>query len=164
MHQSTYQAGDTLGTVQAIRTVKRGAMKQVDQVHAHAQGGLSEDIEVKNHRGVSLLSTEQWQDVITDLGRPVPWYERRANVLIDCGGMLELIGRQLQIGDVLLDVTMETKPCAFIESLHTGMFDALKPDGRGGVCCRIHQGGVFKVGDQVTVVGPASDASIPNKK
>jgi MOSC domain-containing protein YiiM len=169
MHQSTdqpvYQIGDQIGTVaaMAIRVHKRGPMKLIEQAQAVAQGGLTQDIEIRNHRGISLLSQEQWQDVLADLGRPLPWEERRANVLIDCGPMLGLIGMQVRIGDALLDVTMETKPCKFIESLHTGLFDALKPDGRGGVCCRVHQGGSIRVGDAVSIVGPAADPSVPAK-
>jgi MOSC domain-containing protein YiiM len=58
-------------------------------------------------------------------------------------------GWQLLIGEVALEVTEETKPCALMERAHAGLRRAMTPDWRGGVCCRVISGGTIAVGDEV---------------
>ena len=44
------------------------------------------------------------------------------------------------IGALVLEVTMETRPCQLMEAAHRGLRGALTPDWRGGVCCRVECG------------------------
>jgi MOSC domain-containing protein YiiM len=55
----------------------------------------------------------------------------------------------LRIGDVELEVTKETAPCYLMDQAHEGLLRALKPDWRGGVCCRVVKGGEIRLGDRV---------------
>ena len=53
------------------------------------------------------------------------------------------------IGDVTLEVVMETDPCEVMEEKRAGLIDAMTPDWRGGVCCKVLSGGSMKLGDKV---------------
>ena len=44
---------------------------------------------------------------------------------------------------------LETDPCSRMDEQHAGLRDALTPDWRGGVCCRVIAGGNVAVGDEV---------------
>lgn len=144
-----------IGEVQAlaIRPARAETMQLVDAVTAEKDGGLIEEGRgAKNKRGVTLLAAGQWPAVCESLGRDVPWTARRANILIGCDALLHYMGKTLCIGDeVTLEVTAETVPCGHIESLTPGLFEALKPEGRGGLCCRVLMGGVIRVGHVVRV-------------
>ncbi|MEM9415111.1 MAG: MOSC domain-containing protein [Planctomycetota bacterium] len=154
----------SIGHVQglALRTAKGEPVTLVEQVTAELGQGLREEGRgAKNKRGVTLLAAGQWPAVCQALGREVPWTARRANVLIDCQTLLQHLGKTLCIGDeVRLEATLETVPCSHIESLTPGLSEALKPEGRGGLCCRVVAGGVIRVGDAVRVEDtlPASAA------
>jgi MOSC domain-containing protein YiiM len=58
-------------------------------------------------------------------------------------------GAKLVIGDLVLEVTQETQPCHLMDEAHFGLRAALKPDWRGGVCCRVVEGGTIRIGDRV---------------
>ena len=49
-------------------------------------------------------------------------------------------------------ITDETDPCNRMEEQHAGLQAALGPDWRGGVTCRVVQGGEVTLGDQVRIV------------
>ncbi|XAM00584.1 MOSC domain-containing protein [Phycisphaeraceae bacterium D3-23] len=144
-----------IGDVQALalRPAKGEPIVLVKQVTAEQDGGLLEEARgAKKKRGVTLLAAGQWPAVCDALGRDVPWTARRANILIGCDALLQHLGKTLCIGDdVRLEATLETVPCGHIESLTPGLFEALKPKGRGGLCCRVVTGGVIRVGDVVRV-------------
>jgi hypothetical protein len=61
------------------------------------------------------------------------------------------VGGRISIGDVVLEVTQETKPCMLMEQFHTGLKGALTPDWRAGVCCDVISGGEIHVGDTVSL-------------
>jgi MOSC domain-containing protein YiiM len=53
----------------------------------------------------------------------------------------------LHIGEVELQITMETRPCHLMDRAHEGLRAALRPEWRGGVCCVVRRGGAIKLGD-----------------
>jgi len=138
----------------AIRPAHGEPMRDVTAVTATKGGGLVEEgRKVGAKRGVSLLAAGQWPDVCEDLGLELPWTARRANLLIDCDDLSRFEGMTLCIGEhVKLRVSFETKPCAHIESLTSGIRKALTPAWRGGVCCEILEGGAIAIGDTLEVV------------
>jgi MOSC domain-containing protein YiiM len=56
------------------------------------------------------------------------------------------------VGEAVLEITAETKPCQVMEAAHHGLRSALKPDWRGGVCCRVISGGKIRIGDPVELL------------
>jgi MOSC domain-containing protein YiiM len=65
------------------------------------------------------------------------------------GFAMPLEGQLLAIGQAVLEVTQETQPCSVMEAAHRGLRRALKPEWRGGVCCRVVKGGWIRIGDAV---------------
>ena len=55
------------------------------------------------------------------------------------------LGASLQVGEVLLQVTMVCTPCGQIEDLRPGLRKAIR--GRRGMLCRIVKGGMIRQGD-----------------
>lgn len=143
-----------VGTVLAlaVRGPNTGPMRELEWAEATADGGLGGDVRSSPERGITLLSAEQWADVMRELGVELPWHTRRANVLVSGGGLGALVGRRLRIGAAEIEVLGETRPCALMDRLQPGLRAALAPACRGGVHARIVQGGGLRVGDPVELV------------
>src|ERR1700754_2527372 len=86
----------------------------------------------KPRRQVTVLFRESWENACQDLGTPLPWVTRRANLLVE-GVPVPPEGGRLAIGEAVLEVTEEVKPCGLMEKAYRGLKRALVPDWRGGV-------------------------------
>jgi MOSC domain-containing protein YiiM len=147
---SEKQEGTVLGL--ALRTARRGPIELVEEVTAVENGGIESNRDVEPHRGITFISSEQWSEVQQELEVPeLPWHTRRANVLVEGLVMTDLMGKTLEIGEVVVDVEKETEPCGLMDKLHNGLRKTLEPDCRGGVHGRVMRGGRFCVGDTITV-------------
>jgi len=105
---------------------------------------------------VTVLFREGWEGACRDLGVKLPWTTRRANLLVE-GVPVPREGARLSVGDMVLEVTDETKPCQVMEAACTGLRQALTPEWRGGVTCRVVRGGTIRVGDRVEVWNEPSE-------
>ncbi len=103
----------------------------------------------KYGRQVTVLFREGWEDACRDVGAELPWFTRRANLYVANLDRPREAGGILRIGDVELQVTMETRPCDLMERSCTGLRAALTSDWRGGVCCVVRRGGDVGLGDAV---------------
>src|ERR1700692_3465203 len=127
----------------------RAALVEVEEVEVGGSEGIRGDARgTKSGRQVTVLFREGWESACGELGVTLPWVTRRANLLVE-GIAPPREGRQLRIGDLVLEVTQETKPCHVMEAAHRGLKRALTPEWRGGVCCRVVKGGRIRVGDDV---------------
>ena len=147
-----------VGTVTglAIRTGVGAAMQEFDSVEALTGAGITGDVSAPVDRGITLLSSRQWQEVLDELGVDYPWYTRRANVLIDCDRLGHLLDQTIEIGEVMVQIKGETDPCQVMEAIHPGLQQALTPELRGGVYGRVLQGGSIAIGATVRVCDPGS--------
>ncbi len=144
----------------ARRAAPKAAMEVVDQVEVTRSGGIHGD-----HRGivkpggrgrrqVTLIERIDWDAAMAELGRDVPWQERRANLLVEGLDLPQVPGTVLRIGaDVRLEITCETDPCHRMEAVAAGLHAALLPDWRGGACSRVLAGGTIAVGDPIIIEG-----------
>lgn len=94
-----------------------------------------------------------WDAACAEIGQELPWTPRRANFLVN-GENPDRLGARLKIGDVILEVTDETQPCALTEQAVIGLKAAVESDWRGGVCCRVVKGGPVAVGDDMEIQRP----------
>ncbi len=135
------------------RKAKSGAvMENLDTVEVTVERGLEGDYRGKlRRRQISVLSREDWDKACEDLDRDLPWTTRRANLLLEGTALKETKGARLKIGNVILEVYCETDPCAVMDKASQGLRQALEPDWRGGVCCRVISGGKISVGDSVAL-------------
>ncbi len=140
--------GNVIGL--ALRPARAASMQIVDEARATRDGCLDGDHSKSAKRGITLLSSRQWDEVIEAMGEALPWHARRANVLIDAGDLAGFVGKRIRVGEVEIEVNGITHPCAHIEEMH-GLLKALGGT-RGGVYGRIVNDGVIRVGDAVVVV------------
>ena len=141
--------GHLLGIARAAR--KRAPMAETGEVEVSVDLGVAGDARgAKPGRQVTVLFREGWESACRDLGVTLPWVARRANLLVE-GVAIPREGGRLTIGELVLEVTDETKPCQVMEAAHRGLRRALTPEWRGGVTCRVVKGGMIRVGDRVEV-------------
>lgn len=137
----------------ARKAESRAPMEQVAQAAVHMETGIEGDCRgMVENRQVTVLSRESWEDVCSDLEVDLPWTARRANLFVEGVPLMGRIGQHLRIGYVLLEITEETRPCSRMDEAHDGLRQALMPEWRGGVTCRVIAGGPITIGDSVKVV------------
>jgi MOSC domain-containing protein YiiM len=132
------------------RATEVGApMEQLARAAISIEAGVEGDARGrKPGRQVTVLFREGWEDACHDAGSdPLPWTTRRANLYVEDMEPLSALGLRLKVGDVVLEVADETKPCALMERARPGLRMAMKPDWRGGVCCNVITGGLIRLGD-----------------
>jgi MOSC domain-containing protein YiiM len=128
-------------------------MREVDSIEISTAAGCVGDFRGKpGARQVTVLASEAWQTSCQELGQQLPWTARRANLLVAGIALADSTGCQLAIGDVVLQITGETDPCRRMDQTAAGLRQALTPDWRGGVCCRVLTGGRITVGDLARLV------------
>ena len=141
--------GQLLAIARAL--VKRGTLVPIAEAVVGTADGVAGDARgARQGRQVTVLFREGWDAACRELGVDLPWTTRRANLLIE-GTPVPREGKRLVIGSLVLEVTQETQPCQVMDAAHRGLRAALKPEWRGGVCCRVLQGDTIHVGDRVVV-------------
>jgi MOSC domain-containing protein YiiM len=136
----------------AVRDASRAPMKEQQHVEVTLQQGIVQDYRGTGLRQVTFLDIGQWQEVLAELGIDLPWYIRRANVLIAGIDLPTTVGRRLQVGACRFAIGGETTPCERMDELQPGLRRILTPALRGGVWGKVLQGGVFRIGDAVQVL------------
>ncbi|SRR5258706_12062578 len=130
---------------------KRAPLLEVPEIAITVASGLAGDVRgATPGRQVTVLFRESWEAACTELGATLPWLTRRANLLVE--GMETPRNGQFRVGEVVLEVTGETKPCQVMEAAHRGLRAAMRPDWRGGVCCRVVSSGKIRIGDAVELL------------
>jgi MOSC domain-containing protein YiiM len=136
----------------------KGPMESIDHAEVSLDGGIAGDFRGARKPGglgrrqVTLMEAGDWDRAMTEVGRTIPWFERRANLLVEGLDLPQTAGVRLAIGaDVVLEITRETDPCERMEVLAPGLRAALTPDWRGGACTRVLAGGRIAVGDLIRI-------------
>lgn len=146
--------GKLIGIARKIR--HRAPMEELTSCEVLPGGGVEGDYSGKKYprRGVTVLSLEAWGEALALLAqRPaLPWLVRRANFLVEGVALPRARGGVVRIGPVLLEVTAPTVPCSRMEEACPGLLKALYPDWRGGICCRVIEGGALSIGAHVEVL------------
>jgi MOSC domain-containing protein YiiM len=138
------------GRVEGIATkaAKRAVLVPVDRAIVSVETGVAGDWRGgQKTRQVTVLFAEDWAQAVAGLDRAAPWTIRRATLLVSGIGNPKRAGDVLAIGDVRLVVTGETQPCKRMDEQLPGLWDALRPDWRGGVTAQVIAGGEIAVGD-----------------
>ena len=151
-------AGSTVGTLLAIhlRPGARVPVVAVARATAIANQGLDGDHAVGGRRQVTLLAVEAWRAACAELGRDLDPAVRRANLLVEGLDLRAAIGGSITLGDVVVDVLGETRPCELMDDGgRLGLMAALRPERRGGVFGRIRAGGELRVGMAARLTPPA---------
>ena len=127
-------------------------MQEIEGAEITIEAGITGDARGrKRARQISVLFADDWADACAEIGQDIAWVLRRANLFVAGMRAPQKIGGVLRIGEVELEITEETAPCDLMEVTAKGLKQALKPQWRGGVCCRVKKGGHIQVGDAVVV-------------
>lgn len=149
-----------MGTLAGIARHARpkAPMELLDRALVTIDGGIDGDFRGpvkpggRGRRQVTLMERRDWDAALADLGRNIPWQERRVNLLVDGLDLPQSAGAQLRIGaDVLVTVTGECDPCSRMETIAPGLKAALTPDWRGGVTAKVIRGGEIALGDEIGI-------------
>jgi MOSC domain-containing protein YiiM len=137
----------------AYKQSPRGRLQELASAALTPEHGLAGDCRGRpGKRQITILSYESWRDACNELGVEVAWTARRANLLLQGVRFgADDVGRILLIGTARLLITRETDPCARMDAAQPGLQAALRPAWRGGVCCRVVQGGQITRGDIVSM-------------
>ena len=141
----------------------RGPMETLDHVAVNQREGVHGDFRGAVRPGkfprrqVSLIEAECWAAAMAELGRDgegfVPWYQRRANLLVEGLRLPRVRGTILAIGATLrIEITGECEPCSRMEEIAAGLKAVLLPDWRGGFLGRVIADGEIAVGDEIRIV------------
>ena len=139
----------------ARKSKSRAPMEQIESVQVTQTAGVAGDyrgMRPKN-RQVTVISADVWDRVCNELGADLPWTTRRANLLVRGVELPRRKGARLMVGGLALEIAMETGPCHRMDEQFQGLTAVLRPDWRGGVCCRVLNDSEIRVGDPVTVEG-----------
>lgn len=144
----------------ARKSARRAVVETLERGRIDVETGLEGD-----HRGaklearrVTVMAREDWEAALADLpadvppeARALPWTTRRANLLVEGVRLPRAKGGVFAVGPVALEITDQCAPCSRMEEAQRGLLRALAPDWRGGVLCRVLEGGSLALGDAVEV-------------
>lgn len=127
-------------------------MIELNQAQVTISSGIEGDFRGKSgKRQITVLSQKSWQQACRQIGKELPWIGRRANLLVDDLELEYSSGKKLIIGEVVLEISGETRPCYRMDEFALGLQEALKANWRAGVTCRVLKGGPIRIGDEVVM-------------
>ena len=142
-----------MGKVLAICiSEKKGTLKnEVSEANFIEEFGIEGDAHAgKWHRQVSLLAFEKIDD-FRNKGGNVDFGAFGENLVVDGIELHKLpVGQQLQVGEVLLEVTQIGKECHDKCAIYYQVGECIMP--KNGIFTRVLKGGKVKVGDQCTLI------------
>ena len=143
----------------ARRSGRRAPMEELQAGLITREAGLEGDSRGAKFvtRQITVLAREDWNAALLDLadlmGPPdLPWTTRRANLYVEGVRLPRAKSGVIQIGPVILEITGQTNPCHRMDEARKGLLSALHPEWRGGVTCRVRDGGAIKLGDPVIIL------------
>ncbi|MBV7315579.1 MOSC domain-containing protein [Shewanella sp. NIFS-20-20] len=139
----------------AYKSKKSGPMMTLTRADVSLEHGVAQDVFGKpGKRQVTVMSQPQWQQACEQINMDLDWLCRRANLLIaDYQFSPADMGKHILIGaEVKLLITGETDPCSKMEKQASGLLQALLPDWRGGVTCRVICAGQIHHNDAIQIV------------
>ena len=142
-----------------LRPARDVPMQAVTEVLARAGKGLSGDryASGSGKRGLTLIQAEHFAVIAALSGHEhIAPATLRRNLVVSGIPLIALKGRRFRIGEVLLEGTDPCDPCSRMEAaLGAGGYNAMR--GHGGLCARILEGGVLRLGDSLQAL-PDGDA------
>jgi MOSC domain-containing protein YiiM len=143
-----------MGEVVSIHIARRrnGVAEAVDRVMVQTNYGLEGDWRSRRDRGgqVTLIEAEALEEVAHHLNLSIPSGASRRQIVVQGVRLNDLLFQRIRIGAVRLFVEDLCEPCERMEET-IGPGARATMQGRGGVRCRVLQGGEIGVGDAVAV-------------
>lgn len=122
-------------------------MDPVSEAVAVEGRGLETNANQGGKRQITIIDEERWAEAQREVGVDVDPRARRANVMLRGIDLEKTNGRMLRIGDCVVRIYGETRPCHQMEEAQPGLRAALGPHWRAGAFGEIVGGGTIRVGD-----------------
>ena len=117
-----------------LKRMKRGPMDPVHEATLVAGRGLVGNANQGGHRQVTIISADQWREIVAALGVPLDPSTRRANLLVS---------------GVELAETRSTRPCERMDEAYLGLRAVMAERWGGGVYAAVLEDGAIGIGDEV---------------
>lgn len=137
-----------------IKRARRGKMDPVQRAELIAGKGIVGNANQGGRRQVTIIEKEVWAERTAHVGATLDPSMRRANLMVSGIDLLKSRGRTLRIGECILEIAGETRPCERMEEAAPGLRDAMRADWGGGAFAMIVKGGTINVGDVVEFYDP----------
>ena|ERR1041385_2458293 len=148
LHLHPVIAGAPLHTVDEIELVEgKGILNEPRYF-----GRLSRKTGGPSRRQVSLIEREQLSEHAATLGlQTIAPGAARANIETLGIKLVELIGKEIEIGDAVLFLYQPRDPCSKMDAICQGLRE-LMMNARQGVMAEVRRGGIVTVGDGIRIV------------
>jgi MOSC domain-containing protein YiiM len=137
-----------------IKCARRGKMDSVKTAELVAGKGVVGNANQGGRRQVTIIEKEVWEQRTAAVGAQLDPSARRANLMISGLPLVKTRGKTLRIGECILEIAGETKPCERMEEAATGLRQSMYADWGGGAFAMVVKGGTINVGDDVEFYDP----------
>ena len=145
LHLHPEKAGEPLRAVEQMEVIAQKGIAG----NPRKFGVISRSTGQPSKRQVTLIEREQIAEHATTLGlQTIPPGAVRSNIETLDVNLIELIGREVQIGEAILLFYEARTPCEKMDRICQGL-RALMESGKQGVLAQVVRGGVIRVGDKV---------------
>jgi len=133
-----------------LKRAHRGPMDPIDTATLVEGKGVEDSANFGSYRQVTLIALERWLDVTAELEAEVDPSARRADLMVSGLDLEKSRGRLLTIGDCVIRIEGEVKPCERMDEALRGLRYALVPFWGAGAWGVVLRGGSIAVGDAVS--------------
>jgi len=110
--------------------------------------GIKGNADQKGMRQITIITQENWINMMKELKMNLDPSLRRANVLVRGISLLGTRNRILRLGNCLIHVRGETRPCEQMDEASPGLKKVMQVNWNGGIFGTIVKGGIIKIGNQ----------------
>lgn len=135
-----------------IKRAHGGVMDPVQTAEAIAGRGLIGNADQGRRRQITIIDEAAWREAAAETGHDVDPSKRRANVMLRGLPLADSRGKLLRLGECLVRILGETRPCEQMEEAQAGLRKALSPNWRAGDFGEIVEGGAIRIGDRAEFV------------
>ena len=137
-----------------IKRARRGKMDAMQSATLVEGKGIVGNANQGGRRQVTIIEQEVWADRTAQVGSTADPSMRRANLMISGLSLKQTRGKTLRVGECILEIAGETKPCERMDEAAPGLRDAMRADWGGGAFAMVVKGGTVHVGDEVEFYDP----------
>lgn len=147
LHLHPEKSGETLRTVEQIEVVEQKGIRG----NGRYFGRNSRSTGRPSKRQVTLIEREQISEHATTLGlETIAPGAVRSNIETLGINLIELIGREVRVGEATLLFYEARTPCEKMDQLCEGL-RGLMENNKQGVLAQVVCGGIIRVGDEIRV-------------